>query len=182
MTKRCCECKQFKNLETFVKNKNTKDGLGSICKDCHKKVQSEYRKKYPWKQILLHIKSRCNNPNDKFYHRYGKRRIKCLITEEEIKKLWFRDKAWKLKKPSIDRKDNNGNYIYSNCRFIEMIDNCIKSSIKSILQYNLDNNLIKEWNSIKEACIYMSTTPSNLSCALTGKSKTACGFKWKYKL
>jgi phenolic acid decarboxylase len=85
----------------------------------HSARQKEYRKKYyakyPWLRTLNHIKSRCSNKNT----RYCKRGIKCFITPDEIKSLWFRDEAFKLKKPSIDRIDNNGNYILENCRFIE---------------------------------------------------------------
>lgn len=179
--KQCGTCKKFKELNTFVKNCNTKDGTNSICKVCHKKAQAEYRKKYPWKQTLLRIKKRCNNPKCKDYPRYGGRGIKCLITEEELEFLWNRDKAWLLEKPSIDRKNNDGNYTLDNCRYIEMVINAIKSSIKPILQYDLNGNFIREWKSIKEACLFFNTAISNLSCCLTGRSKTCRGYLWSYK-
>ena len=86
------------------------------------------RKLYPEKEILKDIKKRCNNKNRKDYKYYGGKGIKCLITKEELKKLWFRDKAYLMKKPSIDRKDSNGNYEYSNCRFIEMTENIRRMS------------------------------------------------------
>lgn len=37
--------------------------------------------------------------------------------------LWFRDKAYKMVKPSIDRKDANKNYTIDNCRYIELKEN-----------------------------------------------------------
>jgi group I intron endonuclease len=52
---------------------------------------------------------------------------------------------------------------------------------KSILQLDKDNNIIKEHNSIKEAAIYIGKKSNNISCCLIGVSKTAYGFKWKYK-
>jgi hypothetical protein len=73
----------------------------------------------PWVITLFRARARCNNKND----RYGKRGIKCFLTPEEIKIIWFRDKAHLLKRPSIDRIDNNGNYTFDNCRFIELSEN-----------------------------------------------------------
>jgi len=85
----------------------------------HRARQREYRKKYyakyPWLRTLNHIKSRCTNKNN----RYCKRGIKCFITPDEIKSLWFRDKAYLLQKASIDRKDADKNYTLDNCCYIE---------------------------------------------------------------
>lgn len=52
---------------------------------------------------------------------------------------------------------------------------------KPIDQFDKENNLIKTWRSIEEAA---NSNPkwkrSNISCCLTGKSKTAYGFIFKY--
>jgi len=53
---------------------------------------------------------------------------------------------------------------------------------KPIIQLDINNNIICEFNSIEEAS---NSNPkfkrSNISCCLIGYSKTAYGFKWKYK-
>lgn len=153
ITKKCTHCKQEKDISLFHKNKRNLDGFHIECKICRKILMKKYyknnkniikkrvnkyrnknkekindnklvsRKLYPWKRTLESIKQRCNNPNNEKYYRYGGRGIKCLITEQELKDLWFRDKAYLMKKPSIDRKDNNGNYEYGNCRYIELSEN-----------------------------------------------------------
>lgn len=84
-------------------------------KKCRVFQQKEYAKKYPWKGILNSIKQRCENINCKEYKYYGERGIENHITEEEIKFLMIRDCYWSMKKPSIDRKENDGNYTLKNC-------------------------------------------------------------------
>ena len=53
-----------------------------------------------------------------------------------------------------------------------------KSLQKSVLQYDLEGNFIKEWSSIKEAS---KTLKCDVNAQLLGKQKTAGGFIWKYK-
>jgi hypothetical protein len=54
---------------------------------------------------------------------------------------------------------------------------------KSILQYDLQDNLIKEWPSISEAYLSLNKKITNgcINLACKGKIKTAFGYKWKYK-
>ena len=54
---------------------------------------------------------------------------------------------------------------------------------KSILQYDLEDNLIKEWSSISEAYLSLNKKITNgcINLACKGKIKTAFGYKWKYK-
>lgn len=149
------------------------------------KLQKELRKLYPWKSILVGIKQRCENPKDQDYKWYGGRGIKCLITEEELKELYIRDKAHLLNRASIDRKDNDGNYTFDNCEFIEQSKNSIKANKlhkpKKILQFTLDNKFIKEWSSISEASKFYNCHISNISNNLLLKNQTACGYIWRYK-
>jgi len=210
-TKVCSKCKKVKTLANFSKHKRNKDGLRYICKDCektyiknyhqsHAKNIKQYKKrhyqenlehinelkeenhnKYPWKRSFYSARSRCNNKNDAKYSTYGARGIKFRMTLDDFETLWYRDKAYEMKKPSIDRKDNDGNYEYANCRFIEFEDNTLRATRKTILQYDLEGNFIKEWDSIKEAGIYYDTVPESIGRCCRGLSKISCGFKWRFK-
>lgn len=83
----------------------------------------------PWFMTLSRIRTRCLNKsasNYRIYKNYGGRGIKCLITADELKRLWFRDKAYKMKRPSIDRIDNDGHYTFDNCQYLELSENSIK--------------------------------------------------------
>jgi len=83
------------------------------------KKRKRIRLKYPWYKTYDSMKARCANKKG-WYHKKG---IKSLLTPTNLKFLWFRDKAYLLKQPSIDRIDNDGNYTLSNCRYIEMNQN-----------------------------------------------------------
>ena len=95
-----------------------------------KEYAKEYAKRKPWVIIRGYISARCNDPSNTSYIRYGARGVKCLITSDELKMLWFRDKAYLMKRPSIDRKEN-GNYTFNNCRFIELSLNSINGGKKT---------------------------------------------------
>lgn len=137
-----------------------------------------------WVLIYFAIKTRCNNQNSKQFKNYGGRGIKCLITADELKELWFRDKAHEMKKPSIDRIDNDGNYEYSNCRFIELGKNIAErnkrvDSIK-IIQYTLDGVPIKIWDSARDVERTLKFNHASICYACRGIYKQSNGFIWKY--
>ena len=53
---------------------------------------------------------------------------------------------------------------------------------RKVLQYDLNGNFIKEWDSIKEAAYYLNIKYHNsITNCCGGRSKTAGGFIWKYK-
>lgn len=52
---------------------------------------------------------------------------------------------------------------------------------KIILQYDLENNFIKEWVGIKETARAFNMTAPSLSATLNGRQKTWAGFIWKWK-
>lgn len=82
------------------------------------------KSKEPWHRSFFRIEERCKNKNGTSYHRYGGKGIKNLLTVEDLKFLWIRDKAYNLECPSIDRIDASDDYKISNCRWIERRANC----------------------------------------------------------
>lgn len=194
-TKVCIDCGEEKLLSEFSFRNDSKT-YRNQCKKCRSDFSKKYRKenkkeldkkenirhkKFPWKYTLKAILTRCNNKNFWAYKYYGGRGIKCLITEEELKELWFRDKAYEMKKPSIDRKDNDGDYTFENCRYIEQGDNSIKAHSIPILQCDLNGNILQEWESATDASKFFNCNEASIRDALQGRTKTCKGSIWKYK-
>jgi len=175
----CARCRVNKLLEEFSSHGNGRKE--SRCKDCINLAKQKYRKKYPWVVTFDSIKQRCNNKNNKRYKDWGGRGIRCKITVKELELIWFRDSAFKMKAPSIDRENNDGNYCLSNCRFIESGKNSAKDKCKPINQLNLSGDFIKSWKSTVEVERALGFNQGNISTCCQGKRKTANGFKWSFK-
>lgn len=60
-------------------------------------------------------------------------------------------------------------------------ENTLLAHRKIILQFNLDGEFIKEFNSIKEASEEIGISKSAIVHCLKGKTKRQGGYKWKYK-
>ena len=58
---------------------------------------------------------------------------------------------------------------------------CKKHKNKPLVQLDINNNLIKEWNSAVEVEEKMGISRKNISQCVRGKNKTAGGFKWLFK-
>lgn len=177
----CKECLRLFNIQYYNNNKQ------KLLKHS-KEYQKLIRFSKPWYKSFDSAKERCNNRNCKDYHRYGGRGIKFSLTEDEVKELWFRDKAYLMKQHSIDRIDNDGNYEYNNCRFIELGENNKKRHIttpnhKIVLQFNKNGTFIKEWFSIIKASLELNINMTSIAnCANNRKScLTAGGFIWRFK-
>jgi len=145
-----------------------------------------YFKKYPYLKALYNAKNRCNNINNPKYNSYGGRGIKFLLSNANGKELWDRDKAYLMKRPSLDRISNDGNYCLENCHFIEWNDHNIKSGKEkrtSILQFDKQRGFIKEWESITEASKVLKISEGDISKCINkkGYAQTAGGFIWRYK-
>lgn len=90
----------------------------------------------------------------------------CIYNQQKAYNFLWRYKSENLSSPKIiDRK----------VRPMEV-------GCKSIVQYDLIGNFIKEWSSITEANNYFKKGNKNISSCCTGNSKTAYGYKWGYKV
>lgn len=53
---------------------------------------------------------------------------------------------------------------------------------KAVTKYSIDNQLLKEYKSLKEAAEDTFTSKGSIQNACVGRCKTAGGFKWSYKI
>lgn len=51
---------------------------------------------------------------------------------------------------------------------------------RRVIQYDLDMNELKRWDSITEAAIFYNIENSNISSCCIGKRNHCAGFKWRY--
>lgn len=75
---------------------------------------------YRLSALLRTIEQRCYDPRHATYRWYGAKNIKNFLTLDMLKFMWRRDHADKMKKPSIDRADSDGDYKLTNCMFREL--------------------------------------------------------------
>lgn len=134
----CTICHTGKPLSEFYKEPRTRLGYETRCKSClkiyhklrrtkNKEKEATHKKRWaeshPWWHSYAGAQQRCTNPNHKCYKFYGGRGIRLKMSLNDFKKLWFRDDAYLLKCPSIDRINNKKDYTIGNCRFVEMVEN-----------------------------------------------------------
>ena len=185
MSKICTKCKIEKELSEFYFRKDS-NSYRNECKECLITINQNFKYNIvPWRKHFYSARRRCNNLLDKRYKDYGDRGIKFLLIIEEVKQLWIRDRAELLKQPSIDRKDNDGNYDYNNCRFIEMIQNSNENKRerkgKPIRQIDFNGYTINTFISIRQASKITGIPNSNINNVVNGIRKTAGGFCWRYQ-
>lgn len=112
----------------------------------HKKTAEEkkeyWKKRYarvkerkssePWVKAYHSIYQRIWGGNNKIVDYRGKKPtacysgIKMLLKPNDLKMLWFRDKAYEMKVPSIDRIDSGGDYTLENSGYCELSENVRK--------------------------------------------------------
>ena len=66
---------------------------------------------------------RCTNSKANRYKYYGGRGIKCFITKRQLQRLFIRDNAHLLKQASIHRIEDDKDYTFDNCKWIEFEEN-----------------------------------------------------------
>ncbi len=98
-------------------------------KEYRRQYRKEYKRKNPW---FKHYKNICV----RITRQESYRKIKNYLTIAQLKGIWFRDKAWLFKRPSIHRIDNSKDYTILNCCFIELTDNVRKKFGRWAVHYD----------------------------------------------
>lgn len=154
-----------------------------------------YHKNNPWSQKLFSARARCKYDNPG-HTCYKNKNIKCYLEIKDVKKLWFRDNAYLMDRPSLDRKNSYEDYTYKNCRFIEYKKNALQGSkqaainlSKPVDQYTLNKKYVKTHKSIGDAAKSIGNYDYKYSIAsccrkaiYNNKRKLTCqGFIWRFK-
>jgi len=107
---------KFSNKEEYEAYRKRKEEIRTYRRE--NKFISDWKLKAPWEKTYQYIRQRCGTGKDPAYVN-----VRNSITRRELKILWYRDRAYELKKPSIDRLDSAKDYTFDNCRYIEFGEN-----------------------------------------------------------
>ena len=126
-----CSCGKLKEINSS----SLLRGLTKSCGCLRKKISAKNSTSHGLSKHKLYnvwntMKSRCSNKKHNRYHRYGGRGIiVCKKWKENFVEFykWAISNGWK-EGLQIDRKNNDGNYCPSNCRFVTNIENYRNSS------------------------------------------------------
>lgn len=117
-----CDCGGMGLVRSRMLLHNTRNSRSCGCARVDKQRENPSRlthglsNKHPLYKIWKTMRQRCNNPNNKKYHRYGGRGIRvCDRWDEFPNFLEDMGPSWK-DGLTLDRRDNNSNYEPSNCR------------------------------------------------------------------
>ena len=93
---------------------------------------------------------------------------------EDLKKLW-EDEDYRKRKAEATKKLNKDPNFQA-----KRLEGLRRSLYKPLLQYTEEGELVSRFSSQKEAVEKTGIRQSYISKALTGRTKTAGGFKWEY--
>ena len=164
-----CQCDCGKKV--IVVGSKLKNGWSKSCSCFQKEVVSKRSKEdnkthglsktsiYTTYQTMI---ARCNNKNSQAYPRYGARGIKVCDRWMQSFENFYKDMGEKpSKKHSIERKNNEGNYEPSNCKWADVYEQENNKSTNVVISYKgelltiaelsreLNMSYSKLWNKLK---------------------------------
>ncbi len=131
-------------------------------------------------RIWKNMRARCYDPKHRRYSVYGGKGIRiCDAWLNSFTAFWQDMQEGYTDEMTIDRKDSNGDYEKSNCRWMTLAENSSRSRAtvtKQIDPFSLV--IIKEWPSAREAGLALGIDTSSIAKVCNGKMKSAGGFLW----
>lgn len=146
-----CDCGNEKIVKTTDLVRGVVKSCGCLAKQALiERCVTHGKTKHPLYSKWHTMKSRCNNPNNASYERYGGRGITvCDEWENSFEAFYEWSMANGYKKGlSIDRIDNDGNYEPANCRWATAKEQCNNTSRNRHLEAFGENHTIAEWSRI----------------------------------
>ncbi len=170
---------RVKSLDRYIVNKNNKQQYynGKILKGNIRKgyLKLTLSKDNSQKTVPIHIlvaKAFIPNPENKpeVNHIDGEKTNNCVSNLEWATRSENELHAYKngLAKPSLKQKEAVAKYAKENYS-------------KKVLQYDLNGNFIKEWNSMHDVWRELGIRPSYICRCCKGLRNHTYGYVWKYK-
>lgn len=147
-----CDCGTMTVVSSANLNNNNVKSCGCLVMEKNKESSRTHGRSYSkFYKVWQGIRQRCGNKKDAAYKYYGGRGITYDPRWEEFdgfrRDMYFKYlyalKQLKMRKPSIERKNVNGNYCNDNCTWIPM-----NEQGKNKRNSRQNNNLISEANNI----------------------------------
>lgn len=146
-----CECGNEKIIEGDSLRSGKTKSCGCIRSETmrKKKLIHGFGNERLW-DIWKHMNNRCYNTSHPNYKRYGGRGITVC---DEWKNDYLAFKEWALNNGyaenlTIDRKDNDGNYEPSNCRWVILDEQNYNKRNTVFITINGETRNLKEWSEI----------------------------------
>ena len=141
-----CDCGVEKVITSGALRRGYTNSCGCLRRETMRKLRTKHGgASTPTYRVWLGMKQRCDNPNEKFYAHYGGRGI-------VVCKRWQKFENFLADmgpKPdgahSIDRKDNNGDYKPSNCRWSTWVEQANNKRNNRVLEYQGRRQTVSEW-------------------------------------
>jgi hypothetical protein len=152
---KCVKCVSEKSKKYYEQNKEKILQKQKIYVENNKQSISEYSKRYdkevrhPDYGIWKSMKSRCCNPKNPMYKHYGGRNISICDRWLHSFDSFIEDMGPRPEPKSdysLERKDNNGNYEFKNCRWATAEEQANNTSKNIKYRMNLDEQTLVLWN------------------------------------
>jgi hypothetical protein len=174
-------------------------------------METEIFKDIPWYENLYQVSTLGNIKSLNFNHTWKVGILKCKKTLNWYQSIWLSKLwkvKWILvhrlvaktfitntkNKSEVNHKDwNKQNNYFNNLEWVTRSENQLHKFrvlwykhtnielYKKVNQYDLQENLIKTWDSISKASRELKTTPSEISWVCKWRRNTCKWFIWKFK-
>jgi len=197
-TRRCYKCGETKVYSEFYKNKREKDGLSFDCKVCRKEYNGARQKTKNGLILKIYNSQKfSSNSRDHAAPDYSLAKLRCWVLSQsifhELYNTWVKSNYDCKMIPSCDRLDDYKPYTLDNLQIMTWQENKDKyysdkrlgindKCYIPVVQMDLDGNFIANHVSVKAAGIFAKMNNHHISSCLSGRRKSAGGFRWMRSL